>query len=64
MRQGPRPDLKMEAYLAYAPRDDDDRMVRYVPAVILSVYSPSTPYQLVIDVADPSAQSAPVSRTP
>jgi hypothetical protein len=64
MRQGPRADLKMEAYLAYAPKDEDDRTVRYVPAVILSVYAPQTPYQLVLDVADPSAESAPAPRTP
>jgi hypothetical protein len=64
LRQSPRADLKITAYLAYAPRDDDDRMVRYVPAVIVSVYAPPTPYQVVIDVAEPSGQPATAPRTP
>jgi hypothetical protein len=42
----------------------DDRRVRYVPAVILSVYSPPTPRQLVVEVADPAAPSATAFRTP
>jgi hypothetical protein len=64
LRQSPRPDLKMQAYLAYAPRDDDDSIVRYVPAVILSVYALPTPYQLVLDVAEPSAHSETASPSP
>lgn len=62
--QSPHADLKITAYLAYAPRDDDDRMVRYVPAVIVSVYAPPTPYQFVIDVAEPSVQPTTAPRTP
>lgn len=52
LEQDPRPDIKINAKLAYAPAAHDDEEVRYVPAVIASVYSGPTPYQLVIPVAD------------
>lgn len=51
MRQRPAPDTRIQAYLAYAPRSLDDEEIWFVPAVIVSVYSPPTPYQLVIPVA-------------
>ncbi|MDH5575883.1 MAG: hypothetical protein OEY80_10400 [Nitrospirota bacterium] len=52
MAQDPMADIYMKAVLAYALRSQGDEDFRYVPAVIVSVYSSPTPYQLVIPVAE------------
>ncbi len=43
---------KVHATLAYTPRAHDDEAVVYVPAVVISVYSKPTPYQVVVPVAE------------
>jgi hypothetical protein len=50
--QDPMADIHMKAVLGYALRSQGDEDLRYVPAVIVSVYSSPTPYQLVIPVAE------------
>lgn len=52
LRQGPTGDAEIRAQLAYAAQDQEDDAVRFVPAVIVSVLAPPTPYQLVVPVAE------------
>lgn len=52
LRQAPEADIKIQAYLAFAQRSEDDENQVYVPSVILSVYSKPTPYQFPVAVAE------------
>ncbi|WP_447984646.1 hypothetical protein [Nitrospira sp. Nam74] len=56
-RQNPDADLKVQAYLAYAPMSPDDEEPQFVPSVIVSVYAKPTPYQLVVPVAQMQKQT-------
>jgi hypothetical protein len=56
-RQEPNADLKVQAYLAYAPATPDDEETQFVPSVIVSVYAKPTPYQLVVPLAQPQKQT-------
>lgn len=56
-RQNPDADLKVQAYLAYAPISPDDEEIQFVPSVIVSVYAKPTPYQLVVPVAQLQKQT-------
>lgn len=48
MAQEPEQELKVKATLAYSQSTTDDEEFWFVPSVIVSVYSPPTPYQLVV----------------
>jgi hypothetical protein len=56
-RQDPNADVKVQAYLAYAPASPDDEETQFVPSVIVSVYAKPTPYQLVVPVAQLQKQT-------
>lgn len=56
-RQNPDADVKVQAYLAYAPASPDDEETQFVPSVIVSVYAKPTPYQLVVPVAQLQKQT-------
>lgn len=56
-RQEPAPDVKVQAYLAYAPASPDDEETQFVPSLIVSVYAKPTPYQLVVPVAQLQKQT-------
>jgi hypothetical protein len=62
--QEPDGDVKIQAYLAYAPTSPDDEDITYVPALIVSVYAKPTPYQLVVPVAGGAATVPRGEETP
>lgn len=52
LEQQPQGELEIVSFLAYAPVTTDDEEVFFGPAVVVSVYSLPTPYQLVVPVAE------------
>ena len=56
-RQEPTADVKVQAYLAYAPASPDDEETQFVPSIIVSVYAKPTPYQLIVPVAQMQKQT-------
>lgn len=47
---------RVHATLVYTPRTHDDEEIVYVPAVVVSVYSKPTPYQVVVPVAEAASR--------